>query len=444
MVAVAHQGEILHCLEDPAIHHDGAWEYWKNGLLVVEDGHVLSCGDAKKLSGRLPSGVRLVRHENGLIVPGMVDVHVHYPQMDVIASYGTRLIEWLERYTFPLEMQFADPQRARSAAQFFLDELLRNGTTTALVFGTVHPESVDAFFDVARRLNVRMICGKVMMDRNAPAGLTDTPSTGYAQSRRLIEKWHGKGRLGYAVTPRFAVPSSPEQLAGAGRLLKEHDDVHFHTHLSENAEECDLVRHLFPDCRDYLDVYDRHSLLGRRSVLAHGIHLGEREWRRLKETDSSIAHCPASNLFIGSGLFSLEKADVHGVRVGLGTDVGGGDSFSILRTINQAYKMQQIQQYSLPPIRALYMATLGGARALDLDRHIGNFEKGKEADFVVLDYAATPLIRRRIESASSIMEKLFVLQMLGDDRVIRETRIMGRKAHPGKPGQSPTGPGASS
>ncbi|MCY4227083.1 MAG: guanine deaminase [Gammaproteobacteria bacterium] len=429
MALTAHQGQILHCLEDPLLDSDGAWEHFENGLLLIEDGYIVNCGDEDHLSRQLPQDVPIIKHEHGLILPGFIDTHIHYPQTEVIASYGTRLIEWLEHYTFPAEMAFADPEKCRFMAEFFIRELLRNGTTSAMVFATVHPQSVDAFFEEANRLNTRMVCGKVMMDRNAPPGLTDTAVSGYAQSRDLIEKWHGKGRLGYAVTPRFAITSTPEQLASAGRLVSEFPDIHFQTHLAENPEECDLVSEFFPDCRDYLDVYDRYSLLGRRSVFAHGIHLGDREWQRLKETDSSVAHCPASNLFIGSGMFSLEQADLHGIRVGMGTDVAGGDSFSMLRTINQAYKVQQLQQYNLSPLRSLYMSTLGGARALDLDRHIGNFETGKEADFIILDYAPTDLIRLRLQNASSVMERLFVLQMLGDDRAVRETWIMGEKAY---------------
>jgi guanine deaminase len=360
----------------------------------------------------------------------MVDTHIHYPQCGIIASYGTQLIDWLQTYTFPAELEFSDIETARNNAEFFLDQLLTNGTTTALVFGTVHPQSVDAFFEAAGGRNLRMICGKVLMDRNAPAKLCDTPWSGYEQSLALIRKWHDKGRLGYAVTPRFAPTSSSEQLTMAGRLLAENPGVHLHTHLSENPEECGWVSKLFPDHEDYFDVYDQHGLLGRRSVFAHGIHLSGREWKRMKETESNIAFCPTSNLFIGSGLFNLAAADEHNVRVGLGTDVGGGDSFSLLRTINEAYKVQQLQGNNLSPFRSLYLATLGGARALDLQSYIGNFEPGKEADFVVLDYRATPLVRFRLERAKDIKETLFVLQMLGDDRAVRETWIMGEKRFP--------------
>ena len=419
----------MHCLEDPLQDDDGAWEYFENGLLLIEDGYVVNCGQADSLLKQLPRDVKIIKHEHGLILPGFIDTHVHYPQTEVIASYGKRLIEWLEQYTFPAEMAFSDPEKCRFMAEFFIRELLRNGTTSAMVFATVHPQSVDAFFEQAKRLKMRMVCGKVMMDRNAPDGLQDTALSGYEQSRELIRRWHGKGRLGYAVTPRFAITSTPEQLESAGRLLSEYPDIHFQTHLAENPEECDLVREFFPDCRDYLDVYDRYSLLGRRSMFAHGIHLSDREWSRLRDTKSSIAYCPASNLFIGSGLFNLETADQHGVRVGMGTDVAGGDSFSMLRTINQAYKVQQLKQFNLSPMRSLYLSTLGGARALDLDRHIGNFETGKEADFVILDYASTDLIRLRLQNVSSVIEKLFVLQMLGDDRAIRETWIMDNRVY---------------
>ncbi len=429
MSLTVHQGEILHCLDDPTEHQD-AWEYFEDGILVLEDGRTVACGDSKRLAGRFRGADCWTRHENGLLVPGMVDTHIHYPQTEVIASHGARLIDWLETYTFPAELGFSDPVRAHETSEFFIRELLRNGTTSALVFGTVHPQSVEAFFEAAHKRNLRMICGKVLMDRNAPADLCDTAETGYLESAELIRRWHGRGRLGYAVTPRFALTSSAAQLRQAGRLLTENPGVHLHTHLAESREECDRVVRLFPDCGDYLDVYDRCGLLGRRSVFAHGIHLGDREWGRMRETRSNIAHCPTSNLFIGSGLFPLSEADRHGVRVGLGTDVGGGDSFSMLRTTNEAYKVQQLRHNVVSPLRLFYLATLGGARVLDLDGCIGNFEPGKEGDFIVLDYASTPLVTRRLACASTIMETLFALQMLGDDRSIRETWVMGERQYP--------------
>lgn len=430
MTISAHRGEILHCLDDPGDSSDRgeqAWQYFADGLLIVEDGYVVACGEAQSLSASLPEATEIYRHTDGLIVPGLIDTHIHYPQCEIIAAYGSQLIDWLQRYAFPAEEKFADADTATATADFFLDELLRNGTTTALVFGTVHAQSVEAFFQAALRRNLRMICGKVMMDRNAPEALCDTPQSSYDDSKALIKRWHGKARLGYAITPRFAPTSSAAQLRMAGRLLKEHPTVHVQTHLSENKKECDWVRELFPQCRNYLDVYQHYGLLGRRSVFAHGIHLSDSEWQCLQETESNLAFCPTSNLFIGSGLFNLNKADAYNVKVGLGSDVGGGDSFSLLRTINEAYKVQQLQAYNLAPIRSLFLATLGGANALDLQGVIGNFETGKEADFIVLDYHATPLINFRIAKCKDLMERLFVMQMLGDDRAIRETWIMGQR-----------------
>ena len=420
----AHRGEIIHFLTDA-----NNYEYFSDGLLIIENGFVHSVGNTKELLKTLPQNTKISEHQNCLITPGFIDTHVHYPQCEIIASYGKQLLEWLETYTFPAEKKFEDPIYASKIASFFLDQLLNNGTTTALVFGTVHPQSVDAFFTEAQQRNLRMICGKVMMDRNAPDALLDTPETSYTESRDLIEKWHNKDRLRYAVTPRFAPTSTDEQLAQAGRLLQEYPDVHFQTHISENKKECEWVADLFPDRKNYLDVYDHHNLLGKRSVFAHGIHLENREWQRLADTDSAIAFCPCSNLFIGSGLFNLHKANHYGVKTGLGTDVAGGDSFSILKTINEAYKIQQLQGNSLSAFESLYMATLGGAKALDLHNKIGNFETGKEADFVVLDYHATDLMRFKLEQCDSIEERLFSLLMLADDRAVKYTFIMGNNTN---------------
>lgn len=420
------RARFLHCLGDP-LHNDGAIEYLADGVLHVEDGHVVSL--LPHASSTLRDELPLIDRRNFLVVPGFVDTHVHYPQVDVIASHGTQLLDWLERYTFPAEARFGDAAHASETAAFFLDTLLANGTTTALVFATVHPESVDAFFTEALTRKLRMISGKVLMDRNAPANLCDTTESALDDSARLIRRWHGKERLGYAVTPRFAPTSTPGQLAVAGRLLDEHPGVHLHTHLAENTAECAWVGELFPEASDYLDVYERHGLLRRRSVFAHAIHLSSDAWQRLASADASVAHCPMSNLFIGSGLFDLGAADNAGVRTGLGTDVGGGDSFSLLRAVNEAYKVQQLQQHIVSPERLFYLATLGGARALDLDAHVGSFEFGKEADFVVLDDRATPLLARRATIANDWRERLFALMMLGDERAIAETWILGARAH---------------
>ncbi len=416
---------VLHCLSDPDRDGDQAIEFIQDGILLIEDGHVIQCADAAKV--KVPDSAQSIHLHNKLIVPGFVDTHVHYPQTGMIASYGSQLLDWLERYTFPEETRFADPAIAADTSRFFLDELLRNGTTTALVFGTVHPVSVDAFFAEAQQRKLRMICGKVMMDRNAPEALLDTPQTSLADSQSLIDRWHGKDRLGYAVTPRFAPTSTAEQLSVATQLLDDNPGVHLHTHMAENADECHWVSSLFPDTEDYLAVYEHYRLVRKRSVFAHCIHLSDSAWKRLATADAAVAHCPCSNLFIGSGLFDLRAAQKHQVRLGLGTDIGGGDSMSILRNINEAYKIQQLQNHTLTPQHAFYLATLGGARALDLDAHIGNFEPDKEADFLVIDEHATPLLSRRIARQENWQDRLFTLLMLGDERCVEQTWILGER-----------------
>jgi len=425
----AYRAAILHSIADPAVVGvEQSYEYFEDGVLVVEDGQIARVGHAAELLPTL-KGVELTEYRDALITPGFIDTHIHYPQTGMIASYGEQLLDWLNTYTFPTEKQFADKAHAADVAGIFLKELLRNGTTTALVFGSVHKQSVDAFFEAAEELNLRMIAGKVLMDRNAPDYLTDTPESGYAESKELIERWHGKGRLHYAVTPRFAPTSSPEQLGLAGKLLSEYPDLYMHTHLSENRQEIEWVKELFPERKGYLDVYDHYRLIGSRAVFAHGVHLCDEECQRLAETGSAVAFCPTSNLFLGSGLFDLAKLEQHGVRVGLGTDVGAGTSFSQLQSLNEAYKIMQLQGKKLDPFKSLYLATLGGANALYLDDKIGNFECGKDADFVVLDYNATPLISYRMQQATSLAEKLFALCMLGDDRAIKQTFAAGVSVH---------------
>ena len=426
----AYRAALLHCLADPReVGSEASYQYFPDGLLVIEDGKVMEIGAAADLLPTLPADVVVVEYPAALIVPGFVDTHIHFPQVGVIGSYGSQLLDWLQTYTFPAEARFADPAYARDQAAFFLQELLRNGTTTALVFCTVHPQSVDAFFMEAEKRNLRMIAGKVLMDRNAPEELTDDASSGYDESRTLIERWHGKGRLHYAVTPRFAATSTPEQLELASQLLREYPGLYLHTHLSENPAEIAWVKELFPERSGYLDVYDHHRLLGARSVFAHGIHLCDEECQRLGESGSAVAFCPTSNLFLGSGLFDLAKLEDHGVRVGLGTDIGAGTSFSQLATLNEAYKVLQLQGQKLDPFKALYLATLGGARALYLDEQIGNLQPGKDADFVVLDLQATPLLAHRLAQATSLAETLFALLVLGDDRAVRETFAAGVSVH---------------
>lgn len=424
----AHRGAVVHALRDPGEGDDAALEYFEDGLLVVADGKVREAGPAAELLARLPADTPVTDHGGQLIMPGFVDSHVHYPQVDIIASHGTHLLDWLERYTFPAEARFADAALARDSAAFFLDELLRHGTTTALVFASVHPQSVDALFEAARRRRMRLVAGKTMMDRNCPENLRDSAESGYRDSRRLIERWHGVERLAYAVTPRFAVTSSDAQLTRAGQLAREHPDVYIHTHVAENRDEVAWVAELFPGRRSYLDVYEHFGLLRERAVYAHCIHLDGQDLGRMGECGAAAAFCPTSNLFLGSGLFDLAAADTHGVRTALGTDVGGGTSFSVPRTAAEGYKVLQLQGQTLTPARAFYLATLGGARALYLDDRIGNFEPGREADFLVIDPAATPLLARRTAAARDIHETLFALMVLGDDRHVAEVYLCGERA----------------
>ncbi|MBV7299288.1 guanine deaminase [Enterovibrio paralichthyis] len=428
--AKAFRAAILHSLANPTdVGLENSYQYFDDGILLIADGHVVKVGHAADILPTLDDSVEIVELENKLITPGFIDTHIHYPQTGMIAAYGEQLLDWLNNYTFPEEKRFANVDYAREVAVQFLDELARNGTTTALVFGTVHKASVDVFFQEAEKRNLRMIAGKVLMDRNAPDDLTDTPESGYADSKALIEKWHNKGRLHYAVTPRFAPTSSPEQLRLAGKLLEEYPDVYMHTHLSENKKEIEWVQELFPDSKNYLDVYDQHGLLSSRSVFAHGIHLCDGECKRLSETDSAIAFCPTSNLFLGSGLFPLDEMEDKGIKVGMGTDVGAGTSFSLLQTMSEAYKVMQLQGKKLHPLKSLYQATLGGAKALSLDNYVGNFEAGKEADFVILDLHATQLMKFRMEHAQSLEDKLFVLMTLGDDRTVCDTYSYGRSVY---------------
>lgn len=423
-----YRGELLHFLADPAkVALQESYQYFEDGLMIIKDGLIESIGEANDLLPMLDDNIDVTHYKSGLMMPGFIDTHVHYPQTEMIASYGEQLLEWLENYTFPFERQFSDLEHGKNVAEFFLSQLLEAGTTTALVFGTVHKASVDAFFTVAQQKKLRMICGKVLMDQNCPDYLSDTAQTGYDDSEALIEKWHNTDRLQYAITPRFAPTCSTEQLNKAGQLLAEHPSVYLHTHLSENKAEIAWVKELFPDSTSYLDVYDKSKLLGRRSVFAHGVHLHDEECQRLGETNSAIAFCPSSNLFLGSGLFNLQQAQKFDVNVGLGSDIGAGTTFSMLSTINEGYKTQQLRQEKLSPFQSLYLATLGGARALDLEGTVGNFTQGAEADFVLLDYHATPLMARRMQHCTTLSEKLFILSMLGDERHVKATHIMGER-----------------
>lgn len=427
------RGIVLHFLDDPGAEPDPAtWELFEDGALAVDaDGRVAWAGHARDLPDRLSAGAERVDHRGKLIVPGFVDTHIHAAQVDVIASYGEQLLEWLKKYVFPAEAKFDDRAHARALSGFFLDRLLAAGTTTATVFPTVHPTSVDAFFEQAEQRNLRMLCGKVLMDREpyAPDYLRDASvAQAEQETRALIDRWHGRGRLGYTVTPRFAPTSTEKLLTMVGSLCDERPDLWLQTHCAENKAEAALVEELFGG-RSYVDVYDRYGLLTKRSLFAHCVHIDGVDRNRLAGTGSAIAFCPTSNLFLGSGLFDLHTARENKVTVGLGTDVGAGTSYSALRTLNEAYKVTALRGGSLSAERGFYLATLGGAQALDLHGVVGNFREGKEADFTVLDFAATPVLARRTEVAESFAERLFALMILGDERAVAATYVMGRLAH---------------
>jgi guanine deaminase len=414
--------------------------YESDGVVAIAGGSIVAAGSAAGVLPTLPPGTPVERLPRGtLLLPGFVDCHVHYPQLPLIASHGRQLLEWLSDYTFPEERRFADARHARAAARVFFDETLSRGTTTSAVFCTVHAESAEAFFAEAVRRGVRAIGGKVLMDRHAPRALRDTARRGYDETKALIARWHGRARLGCAITPRFAPTSSPAQLEAAGALWREHPDCWMQTHLAENRSEVAWVRQLFPAARDYVDVYQRFGLLGRRAVFAHAIHLREREFAALAASGSSIAHCPTSNLFLGSGLFPWARARKPGrlVAVGLATDVGGGTSLSMLHTMAEAYKVAQLGGTTLSPDDAFYLATRGGARALDLEDCIGSIEPGREADLVLLDLRSTPLIGHRMRRVEDIAEALFVQMMLADDRAILRTWVAGRKVHDRASGPEP-------
>ena len=403
--------------------------YLEDGVIITEQGKIRWFGTWNDAQDHLPINIEIQHYPEQLIIPGMIDTHIHFPQTEMVGAYGEQLLSWLNTYTFPTEIQFKDKAYASEIAKFFVNELLKNGTTTALVFCTVHPESVDALFEAAEQHQMRLIAGKVMMDRHAPEALCDSADSSYDDSKALIEKWHGQGRALYAITPRFAPTSTPEQLERAGQLKAEHPDVYVHTHLSENKDEIAWVKDLFPAQKGYLDVYHHYGLTGQRSVFAHCVHLEDAEWQCMHETDSAIAFCPTSNLFLGSGLFPLNKTWQQQVKVGLGTDVGAGTSFSLLQTVNEAYKVQQLQGDKLSAYESLYHATLGGAKALDLDDKLGNFNVGKEADFVVLNIKPTALQQLRQSRSKSLEDSLFALFTMGDDRNVEATYIYGQKAY---------------
>lgn len=419
-------GQVLSFRADPftaplreAVHHD------PSGAVLIEDGLIAETGPADRLRAAHPDA-EVTRYGDDLILPGFIDAHAHYPQTAIIASWGKRLIDWLNTYTFPEETRFADPAYAREIADRYLDLLLAHGTTTVASYCTTHPASVTALFEAAMARGMRVVAGKTCMDRNAPEALTDTAQSAYDDSKRLLEEWHRRGRLSYAITPRFSPTSTPEQLSALGALWAEHPDCLMQTHLSEQTDECLWVSELFPDARDYLDTYESHGLLGPNAVYGHAIHLTGRERARLAETGAALVHCPTSNTFIGSGLFDMDGLTAAGLRIGLATDTGGGSSFSMLRTMATAYEVAQLRGRALHPAELMWLATEGSARALRLEDRVGTLALGSEADLVVLDLASTPAIAQRAAQAEDIWEAIFPTIMMGDDRAIRAVWVGGQ------------------
>ncbi|MGI9478990.1 MAG: guanine deaminase [Hyphomicrobiaceae bacterium] len=425
------RGQVLSFRDDPfLVGPDAAIQFESDGAVLIENGRIRRVGPAQPIIAENPR-LAVESYTQDIIMSGFVDCHVHYPQYEVIASYGEQLLEWLNRYTFPAELKFEDSEYARQAAEFFLDECLCNGTTTASVYATVHPQSVDAFFRAAQARGMCMATGKVMMDRGAPEGLIDTPQSGFDQSKALLEKWHGNDRLKYVVTPRFAVTSTHEQLEAAGALWQAHPTALMQTHISENAAEIALVGELFPETTDYFGVYEQFGLVGQGSNFGHAIHLTDRERQAFRTTGSGISHCPTSNLFLGSGLFDMEdlRESSNDVPIGLATDIGGGSSLSMLRTMRASYEICRLNGYNLHPAKAFYLATCGSARTMLLDDRIGNVEAGKDADLIVLDLHSTPAIANRMRYAKDIWDALFVQMMMADDRAIRAAFIGGKKQY---------------
>ncbi len=423
------RGHVLALRSDPfAGDPEAALLDLPRGGVLIAGGRIAEVGDGAALARAHPDSAEEDMGD-ALILPGFVDCHVHYPQTAIVASWGARLIDWLNRYTFPEELRFADPAYARAQAERFLDLILAEGTASACVYATVHASSAEAIFAAAEARGLRLAAGKVLMDRNAPEGLTDDPETGAAESDALAARWHGRGRLSYAITPRFAPTSTREQLAAAGALRRARPDCLMQTHLSEQPEEIAWVRELFPEAEDYLAVYEAAGLAGPGAIMGHAIHLSERERAALAATGSAVAHCPTSNLFIGSGLCDVAGLAEAGVAVGLATDIGGGSSFSMLATMRAAYEVSQLRGRPLHPAQLLWLASEGSARAMRLGGVIGTLAEGAEADLVALEPGAIPALAQRAARAESAAELLFALQMLGDSRCVRAVWSAGRRVH---------------
>ncbi|THK39082.1 guanine deaminase [Ensifer sp. MPMI2T] len=421
------RGRVMTFVKEPeGIDDTASYRFFEDGAVLVRNGKVAGVGAHADVAKQAGEGVKVADHRPHLVLPGLIDTHLHFPQTQAIASYGAQLLEWLNTYIFVEEQKFKAPEHAAFIAGRFMDELLANGTTTAVAYCSVHPESVDAFFNAAAARNMLMIGGKVMMDRNAPEALSDTPEKGYDETKRLIDKWHGRGRAHYAISPRFAITSTPEQMEMSRALVAEHPDCYVQTHLSENKDEIAFATSLYPEAKDYTDIYARYDLLGRKTLLGHCVYLSDCEISVLAETGAVGVFCPTSNLFLGSGLFDRDRFDRLGARYSVATDIGAGTSFSMLETMDEAYKVLHLQGQRLSPLNSFYMTTLGNARALELEHSIGSLHVGADADIVVLDSRAKPAMELRMQVASSLTEELFILQTMGDDRSVAEVYVAGK------------------
>lgn len=425
-----YRASILH-FPKPTISPDTGFDFHSDGLLVTRNGKIADIGPYNELIS-LYQGCDLTDYRGNLLVPGLIDSHVHLPQTEMIGSYGEQLLQWLESYTFPTEAKFENADYAKEIASIFLNQLFMNGTTSAMVYTSVHKNAAEMLFEEASEKNANMIIGKVCMDRNCPENLQDTASTAQTESAELIEKWHGKQRLSYALTPRFAPTSSDAQLAALGELAKQYPDVFIQTHLSENKSEINWVKKLFPKFEHYLDVYDHFNMVHQRSVFGHCLHLDSHEWCLLKERKSTIAFCPSSNLFLGSGLFDMEKAMQHEVKLSLATDVGAGTSFNMLRTMGEAYKVCQLNHTRLSPMQGFYMMTQGSAESLGLSESIGNLNIGTDADFVLLNPKFSTLSELRTQNCFDgefvvdPIDTIFALCTLADERTTSATYVAGK------------------
>ncbi len=418
-------GQVLSFTADPFHAGPAAAHHESHGAVLLEGGLITDTGHADTLRARHHQA-RITDYGRALICAGFIDAHVHYPQTAIIASWGKRLIDWLNNYTFPEETRFADPAYATDIAGRYMDLALAHGTTSMCSYATIHPTSVDAFFTAARNRGLRAWAGKTCMDRNAPDGLRDTARSAYDDSKALLQKWHGVERLSYVITPRFSPTSTPEQLHALGALWAEYPDCLMQTHLSEQTDEIAWVRDLHPQSRDYLDTYEAQGLLRAGAVYGHAIHLTPREIARLTEAGAALVHCPTSNTFIGSGLFDMTLAKT--LRVGLATDTGGGSSFSMLHTMAAAYEVAQLRGQALHPSQLIWLATVGSARALRAEHQIGNIAAGMEADLTILNLASTPAIEQATRRADDIWQALFPTIMMGDDRAIQAVWIAGKLA----------------